>query len=161
MRHLKLGILLATAFALLGSMDVGLAQLTPPKPKTVVGPRMPALSPDGSRLAFVYRGDVWIADSAGGRATPLTRNVEMDAYPQFSPDGNWISFSSMRTGNWDIFVVPAAGGEPERMTWNSGPDISYGWSPDGKSLLFTAHRETGDAEMLMLDVKTLRLHRIA
>jgi Tol biopolymer transport system component/C-terminal processing protease CtpA/Prc len=122
---------------------------------------MPALSPDGSRLAFVYRGDVWIADAAGGRATPLTRNVEMDAYPQFSPDGNWVSFSSLRTGNWDLFVVPAAGGEPRRMTWNSGPEISDGWSPDGKRLLFTARRETGDAEMLTLDVKSLRLHKLA
>src|SRR4029077_10281031 len=123
--------------------------------------RMPALSPDGSRLAFVYRGDVWIADSAGGRATPLTRNVEMDAYPHFSPDGTGVSFPTQRTGNWDIFVVPAAGGEPQRMTWNSGPDISDGWSPDGKRLLFTARRETGDAEMLTLDVRTLRLHKLA
>jgi tricorn protease len=161
MRLNTLALLFAASIALFVSTAVGHTQLAPPEPKTVIGPRMPALSPDGSRLAFVYRGDVWIADSAGGRATPLTRNVEMDAYPQFSPDGNWVSFSSLRTGNWDIFVVPAVGGEPQRMTWNSGPDISYGWSPDGKSLLFTARRETGDAELLTLDVKTLRLRKLA
>ena len=137
------------------------AQLTLPNQRSVTAPRMPALSPDGSRISFVYRGDVWIADSSGGRATPLTRNVEMDAYPQFSPDGNWISFSSMRTGNWDIFVVPAIGGTPLRMTWHSGSDVSYGWSPDGKSLLFTSRRETGDSEMLALDVRSLRLHKLA
>jgi Tol biopolymer transport system component/C-terminal processing protease CtpA/Prc len=161
MRLSQLVLLFAAAVTLLVSAVEGRTQLAPPTPKTVIAPRMPALSPDGSRLAFVYRGDVWIADAAGGRATPLTRNVEMDAYPQFSPDGNWISFSSQRTGNWDIFVVPAAGGEPQRMTWHSGADISYGWSPDGKRLLFTARRETGDSEMLTLDVKTLRLHKLA
>src|SRR5579871_334337 len=160
MRLRQLPLLFATTIALFHLTITGRTQLTPPTPKPVIGPRMPALSPDGSRLAFVYRGDVWVADASGGRATPLTRNVEMDAYPQFSPDGNWVSFSSLRTGNWDIFVVPAAGGEAQRMTWNSGSEISDGWSPDGKSLLFTARRETGDAEMLTLDVKSLRLHKL-
>lgn len=161
LRFRRLALLLACPIALCLAMASGHAQLAPPAPKAVIGPRMPALSPDGKRLAFVYRGDVWIADSAGGRATPLTRNVEMDAYPQFSPDGKWISFSSQRTGNWDIFVVPAEGGEAQRMTWHSGSDISYSWSPDGKCLLFTGRRETGDVEMLTLDVKTLRLHKLA
>lgn len=137
------------------------AQLSLPDPKPAMGAHMPALSPDGKRLAFVYRGDVWIADATGGHATALTRNVEMDAYPQFSPDGNWIAFSSTRTGNWDIFLVPATGGEVTRLTWHSGTDIAYGWSPDGKNLLFSAGRETGDNELLTLDVKTLRLHKLA
>lgn len=56
-----------------------LAQLPPPKPAPIVGARMPALSPDGKRLAFVYKGDIWVSDAAGGRATSLTRNTEMDA----------------------------------------------------------------------------------
>ena len=44
------------------------AQLTPPTPKPIVGARHPALSPDGQRLTFVYRGDIWLSDSKGGRA---------------------------------------------------------------------------------------------
>jgi tricorn protease len=152
--------MLAAAMALLAAGAVR-AQLAVPEPKPVIGARMPALSPDGKRLAFVYRGDIWIADSSGGRATALTRNIEMDAYPQFSPDGNWISFSSTRSGNWDIFVVPAMGGEVRRLTWHSGTEIAYGWSPDGKNLIFSTRRETGDAELLTLDVKTLRLRKLA
>ncbi len=167
---LRTGLKLSAAFALLPMpmvMGTGFfavnaqAQLPPPAAKLAVGARMPALSPDGSRLAFVYRGDVWIVDSHGGHATPLTRNVEMDAYPQFSPDGNWISFSSTRTGNWDVFVVPAAGGEPKRITWHDGLDVSYGWSPDGKSLILTSRRESGDPEMLTVDVATLKLKHLA
>mgnify|MGYP003351301847 CR=1 FL=1 len=65
------------------------AQLTAPTPQPVVGARQPALSPDGKRLAFVYRGDVWVAPSEGGRATALTSHVEADAYPVFSPDGKY------------------------------------------------------------------------
>jgi tricorn protease len=145
----------------LSAAGIASAQLPAPVAKAAIGARMPALSPDGSRLAFVYRGDVWIADSHGGRATPLTRNVEMDAYPQFSPDGNWISFSSTRTGNWDIFIVPAAGGEAKRITFHDGMDISYGWSPDGKRLIFTGRRESGDPEMFTIDAATLKLTHLA
>lgn len=122
---------------------------------------MPALSPDGSQLAFVYKGDVWVAPASGGRAHVLTRNLEMDAYPQFSPDGRWISFASQRTGNWDIFVVPAAGGATTRLTWCSSSDIAYGWSPNGKEVVFSAGRESGENEIFALDVKTLKLRQLA
>ena len=95
----------------------------------------------------------------GERTVLVLEHTRIDA-AQFSPDGNWVSFSSLRTGNWDIFVVPVEGGEPQRLTWNSGSDIADSWSPDGKNLLFTAQRETGDAELLTLDVKTLRIHKL-
>ena len=52
-----------------------LAQLTALPPQPIVGGRMPALSPDGKQLAFVYRGDIWLASSTGGRAAPLTQHV--------------------------------------------------------------------------------------
>ena len=63
------------------------AQLAPPTVKPAIGARMPALSADGKKLAFVYRGDVWVSDSTGGRAYPVTQHAELDAYPVFSPDG--------------------------------------------------------------------------
>lgn len=136
------------------------AQIPVPDPKPIIGGRMPALSPDGKKLAFVYRGDIWIADSSGGRATPLTRNVAMDAYPQFSPDGNWISFSSLRTGNWDIFLIPAVGGDVKQMTYYSGSEISFGWSPDGKSLIFNGARDTTDSCLYTIDVNTRRIKKL-
>lgn len=143
------------------SLVSAVAQLPAPSPKPVVAPRMPALSPDGTQLAFVYKGDIWIAPSAGGRATVLTRNLEMDAYPQFSPDGAWIVYASQRTGNWDIFAVPVIGGAPKRLTWHSSSDIAWGWSPDGKEVVFATGRESGENELLTLDVATLKLRRLA
>jgi Tol biopolymer transport system component/C-terminal processing protease CtpA/Prc len=143
-----------------GGMGQAVAQLPQPAPKPVIAPRMPALSPDGSQLAFVYKGDIWIAPSAGGRASVLTRNVEMDAYPQFSPDGTWIVFASQRTGNWDLFLVPTAGGAPRRLTWHSSSEIAYGWSPGGKQVIFATGRDTGENELLTLDVSTLKLKQL-
>src|SRR5947199_6691518 len=132
------------------------AQLSPPTQEPVVGARMPALSPDGRSLAFVYRGDIWSAPVKGGRATPLTSHIETDAYPLFSPDGKWIAFASKRNGNWDIFAIPAEGGNARQLTYASGAEIPFGWSPDGKTLLFSSKRDTPNYTLYALDVKTLR-----
>ena len=132
------------------------AQLSAPTQEPVVGARMPALSPDGKDLAFVYRGDIWIAPVKGGRATPLTSHIETDAFPLFSPDGKWIAFASKRNGNWDIFAIPAAGGAARQLTYASGSEIPFGWSPDGKELLFSSRRDTANYTLYALDVKTLR-----
>jgi Tol biopolymer transport system component/C-terminal processing protease CtpA/Prc len=132
------------------------AQLPPPTNAPIIGARQPALAPDGKRLAFVYRGDIWTCDAAGGRATPITSHLEMDAYPLFSPDGNWIAFSSKRNGNWDIHVIPADGGGARQLTWHSGTEVPYGWSPDGKYLLFSSKRDTPNYSLYALDVNSGR-----
>ncbi len=144
--------ILAALFGMIGSAR---AQLTLPNQKPIVGARMPALSPDGKRLAFVYRGDIWTAASSGGRATPLTQHLETDAYPLFSPDGKWVAFSSRRNGNWDIYAVPAEGGAARQLTFHSGSEIAHGWSPDGKYLLFAGKRDTPNYAIYSLDVNTL------
>ena len=132
------------------------AQLTLPSQPPIVGARMPALSPDGKQIAFVYRGDIWLASHKGGHATPLTQHIETDAFPQFSPDGQWVAFASKRTGNSDIFAVPVEGGAARQLTWHSGSDIPQGWSPDGKSILFSGKRDTANFTIYALDVATLR-----
>ncbi len=149
-------IWLVAGLAGAGAWNRAAAQLLPPTQHPIVGARMPALSPDGSQLAFVYRGDIWITSSRGGHATPLTSHIETDAYPLFSPDGKWIAFASKRNGNWDIFAIPAAGGPPQQLTWHSGADIPQGWSPDGKFLLFCSKRDSPNYALYALDVNTLR-----
>lgn len=138
------------------------AQLPPPEEKPAVGAKMPALSPDGKRIAFVWRGDIWIGNTTGGQAYPVTSHVEQDAYPIFSPDGKWLAFSSQRNGNWDIFVVPTSGGTARQMTFSSASEIASDWSPDGKTLLYSSGRDLAPPNdaIFALDVKTLRFQRL-
>src|SRR5688500_3455220 len=51
------------------------------------------VSPEGSGIFFDIQGDLYQVPLSGGRAKPLTRGIEWDAYPLASPDGAWIAFS--------------------------------------------------------------------
>ncbi|NWG11939.1 MAG: PD40 domain-containing protein, partial [Acidobacteria bacterium] len=98
----------------------------------------PAISED--HIAFVYAGDLWIADSGGAGVRRLTSDEGVESNPAFSPDGTLIAFSAQYEGNTDVYVMPVEGGVPTRLTWHPGPDIVQGFSPDGSSVLFTSPR---------------------
>lgn len=102
--------------------------------------RTPDISPDGKLVAFSYLGDIWVVETIGGIARPVTMHEAHDVGPIFSPDGRSIAFSSNRHGTYDVFVVPTQGGKPKRVTFDSATDLVNGWSPDGKQLLFASTR---------------------
>lgn len=136
------------------------AQIDDQPAKPLVGARSLALSPDGKRLAFVYRGDIWVVPAGGGMAQPVTTNVEMEDNPVWSPDGRWVAFISNRYGNYDVFVAPADGGESRRLTWNSDYEGPSDWTPDGKGILLKAQREDFYNGLYVLDVRTTGLRRL-
>src|SRR5690242_3396292 len=62
--------------------------------------RLPDISPDGKHVAFSYLGDIWIVETIGGIARPVTMHQAHDPAPVFSPDGQQIAFSSNRHGSY-------------------------------------------------------------
>lgn len=62
-----------------------------------------ALSPDGTTIAFTYKGDIYTVPSTGGRATQITTNPAFDTEPVWSPDSKQIAFASDRMGSLDVF----------------------------------------------------------
>jgi len=99
----------------------------------------PALS--RSHIAFIYAGDLWIANRDGAEVRRLTSSEGVESNPAFSPDGKWIAFSAQYDGNIDVYVVPIEGGSPRRLTWHPGADSVQGFTPDGAAVLFTSSRE--------------------
>ena len=60
-------------------------------PTMNAGPTAPAVSPDGTEVAFSARGWIWILDLESGRARRLTDGAEMDFRPAWSPAGTAAS----------------------------------------------------------------------
>jgi len=100
--------------------------------------RSPAIC-DG-KIAFCYHGDIWIANDDGTGGYRLTNHVANDTNPRFSPDGQWIAFSSDRMGNNDIWMTPVVGGEPQQLTFHSAGDTMINWTPDGERIIFRTSR---------------------
>ena len=93
-----------------------------------------------THIAFIYAGDLFVADRNGANVRRLTTDDGVEANPVFSPDGTTIAFSASYDGNLDVFTIPVAGGAPTRLTWHPGADIVQAFTPDGAAILFASQR---------------------
>jgi hypothetical protein len=100
-------------------------------------------SPDGKTLVYTAgRGkpsefDIYaIASDGSGTERNLTNNKGLDDGPEYSPDGKYIYFNSVRSGTMQIWRMKADGADPEQVTsdgWNNWfPHIS----PDGQWIAY-------------------------
>ena len=102
--------------------------------------RQPDISADN--LAFVYAGDIWVANPDGSDARRLTSSPAEENGPLFSPDGSQIAFAANYEDNTDVYVIPVSGGQPRRLTWHPDADTPTGWTADGNAVTMVSARET-------------------
>ncbi|EPR67110.1 tolB precursor protein [Cyclobacterium qasimii M12-11B] len=110
------------------------------------------VSPDGSTIVFDLLGDIYSIPIHGGSAKPLRTGMPFDVQPRFSPDGEWISFTSDAGGGDNIWVMKRDGTEPKQITKETFRLLNNAeWMPDGNFLIarkhFSSGRSLGAGEM--------------
>lgn len=99
--------------------------------------RNSAISPDGTTIAFCYKGDLFTVPTQGGVAQQITTHPAYDTKPVWSPDGTKIAFASNREKSFDIYLVDKKGGVPKKLTTHSGAEYPLTFR-DQNTLLFKA-----------------------
>ncbi len=116
------------------------------------------LSPDGKKVAFVVRGEVFAASAKdGGDAARISRTPQAESQITWSPDSRTLAYSSDREGTDHLFLYDFATSAEKRLT--SGPDADHSarFSADGKSLAFIR----GNSELRVLDIASSRERVVA
>jgi len=95
-------------------------------------------SPDGRRIvidaAIAGNSDVYLVDLDGRPPVPLTSDPTFDGLPEWSSDGQWIYFTSNRTGRPELWKISANGGTASQLTRNGG--LQPREAPDGRTLFY-------------------------
>ncbi len=118
------------------------------------------ISPDGTEIAFGYKGDIYKVPVQGGTAVQLTTQSSYEYNPVWSPDGSQIAFASDRNGNFDVFVMPSSGGSAKRLTYRSQAEVPCTFTPDGNYILFSACIQDPASSALFPATTMTELYRV-
>jgi tricorn protease len=109
------------------------------------------LSPDGKKIAFLARGDVFAASAKdGGEATRITSTAELEAQPVWAPDSRRLVYASTRDGAMHLYLHDFGTRAETKLTDGPKNDVGPTWSPDGKSLAYMR----GAKELRVIDIAT-------
>lgn len=109
------------------------------------------LSPDGKKVAFVVRGEIFAASAKdGGNAARVTRTIPVEGSVAWSPDSKQLVYSSSRNGNPQLFLYDFPSETETQLTKDTLGDGNAIFSPDAKSIAFTRDGR----EVRVLDVAT-------
>ncbi|MGB2670678.1 MAG: LpqB family beta-propeller domain-containing protein [Candidatus Acidiferrum sp.] len=119
-----------------------------------------AISSDGRYVAYVVRDggqeSLWVRQTAASSAQQLVPPAPQ-AYltsPMFSPDGNFIYFSSSRNENSNdlqLLAIPVLGGTPRKIAEHLSTGFTL--SPDGTKIAFFA-LSCGEMELCLIQINS-------
>lgn len=131
---------------------------------------MPALSPDGNRLAFIWdppQGSegIFVAPLGAQGVVRITKN-ERDCSPAWSSDGRYVAFLRFEGSRCSVMIVPSLGGHEKTVFAGVAPldaqnnsNIGLSFSPDGKMLAFPEwHGSRHQGSITAVSLRDLSLH---
>jgi Tol biopolymer transport system component/DNA-binding winged helix-turn-helix (wHTH) protein len=142
---------------------------------TLPGAEMtPALSPDGTRVAFAWDGapqgqqkglELYVKAVESEKVVRLTNHPSSWITPVWSPDGSQIAYHRLSGEGKGIYVVPAMGGPEKKLLathLRNREAAQISWSADGKWIGFAdSVSDTELTRVYLLNVETLEAAEIA
>lgn len=113
-------------------------------------------SPDGKRVVFGSRGDIFSVPVNSGITKNLTNsNGSHDRNQDWSPDGKWVAFISDMSGETEIYIMKPDGSEdPVQLTKNADTyKFGFEWSPDSKKIAWTDQKK----RLQIVDIETKKV----
>lgn len=118
-----------------------------------------AVSPLGDEVAFVVRGEIFVASVEHGTTRRITDTVEQERSVTWAPDGHSFYFASERGGSWNLYEASLAHEDEERFFLSTEVEETAVLvtdaetfqpvaSPDGESLAYLHDRD----EIRLLDL---------
>ncbi|MBN8480602.1 MAG: PD40 domain-containing protein [Xanthomonadales bacterium] len=108
-----------------------------------------AVSPDGRKVAFIARGEVFAASAdKGGRADRVTHTREAEYHLAWAPDSRRLVYGSERGDAGHLYLYDFADGSERALTSAGGSDVRPQFSADGKRLAFVRDAQ----ELRVLDL---------
>ena len=105
-------------------------------------------SPDGKWLAYcAFRDnskiqDIYVIPAEGGEEIRLTTAEGLDDGPEYSPDGKYIWFNSVRTGLMQVWRMKTNGRQQTKMTFDKDMNSWFPHiSPDGEKVVYIAYHD--------------------
>lgn len=160
-------LVVVAAFAIRMRMDGTAKEASPPpmlqgRPLTSTpgGERYPAISPDGTRVAYSWQGDIHITQPGSNAILQLTGHDDVDSYPAWSPEGDRIAFVR-HSEPVAIHIVSALGGITKKVAEVDPLVAGLDWSPDGRWLTFSSSTDPELPYLILLhELATGELHHL-
>jgi TolB protein len=111
----------------------------------------PSWAPDGKRLVYKRGKQLVVITIDDRKVTPITDGSHWDNFPQWSPRGDVIMFTTDRDGDFELYTVKPDGSSPKRITNMPGNDAHSVWSNDGEWVIFSSGRKGLKDEMALYD----------
>lgn len=126
------------------------------------------VSPDGKTIMFDHMGDIYSLPLSGGKATRITKGIQYDVHPRYSPDGKSLVYISDKSGSDNIWTMELKSMEEKQITEEKKHNFfSAEWTPDGDYIIGVKgrrnikphiyHKDGGSGSQLVSEPENIKL----